>query len=297
MKIGFVGLGHMGGPMCRNIIQHSNLEVSIFDLSPDAVQACVDVGGKASASLAELAANSDVIMTSLPMPRDVEAVTLGPGGIAENAKSGTIYIDLSTNSPMVIKKVAAELEKKGITTIDAPVSGGAIGAEKRTIAIMVGGDKTTYDKCMPIFESFGANISHLGDLGSGCIAKIVNNMIAFSTMAAAAEGIMLGAAAGIDPEALNQVIRTSSGNSMSYRGVAYKTLNGDWSPTFALDLAYKDMHLALELADELAIPLQVSPQVHNLMRMAKGMGFGGDDATAIMRVYEETLNRKVRKKS
>ncbi|MBV1879053.1 MAG: NAD(P)-dependent oxidoreductase [Pseudomonadales bacterium] len=297
MKIGFIGIGHMGGPMCRNIIKHSGFEVSVFDLNPEAVQACVDVGGIASASMAELAANSDVIMTSLPMPKDVEAVTLGPGGIAENAKSGSIYIDLSTNSPIMVKKIAVELEKKGITTIDAPVSGGTIGAEKRTIAIMVGGDKSTYEKCMPIFESFGANISHLGDIGSGCIAKIVNNMIAFCNMGAAAEGLMLGAAAGIDPEALNQVIRTSSGNSMSYRGVAYKTLNGDWSPSFTIDLAYKDMHLALELADELAVPLQVSPQVHNLMRMAKGMGFGGDDATAIMRVYEETLGREVRKKS
>jgi len=216
------------------------------------------------------------------------------GGIAENAKPGAIYIDLSTNSPSVIKKIAQQLSEKKITTLDAPVSGGIIGAEKGTIAIMVGGDKSTYQKCLPLFESFGQNISHLGELGCGCIAKIVNNMIAFCNMAAGAEGLMLGAAAGIEPAALNEVIRNSSGNSMGYRATAYTTLKGDWSPSFTMDLAYKDMHLALELADELSVPLSISPQVHNLMRMARGMGYGGDDATAMMRVYEETMNRQVR---
>ncbi|MBV1881283.1 MAG: NAD(P)-dependent oxidoreductase [Pseudomonadales bacterium] len=295
MKIGFIGVGHMGGPMCHNIIKKSGHDVTVFDLSHGAIEECVALGASGSDSIAELASNSDVIFTSLPMPKDVEAVALGADGIAENAKSGTVYIDLSTNSPTVIRKVATELEKKGISTLDAPVSGGVIGATKGTIAIMVGGDKGLYEKYLPLFESFGENISHLGDLGCGCIAKIVNNMIAFCNMAAGAEGLMLGAAAGIDPSALNQVIRNSSGNSMGYRGMAYTTLKGDWTPSFALDLAYKDMHLALELADELSIPLSISPQVHNLMRMARGMGYGKDDTTAMMRVYEETTKIKVRK--
>lgn len=297
MKIGFIGVGHMGGPMCRNIIKKSGFDVTVFDLNKEAVAACVEVGGKVAATMADAISGMDVIMTSLPMPKDVEAVALGPGGIAEHARSGAIYADLSTNSPTVIRRVADALSDKGVTTIDAPVSGGVIGAEKGTIAIMVGGDKGAYDTCMPIFESFGQNVSYLGGLGSGCIAKIVNNMIAFCNMAAGAEGLMLGAVAGIDPEALNEVIRNSSGNSMGYRGVAHKSLNGDWSATFTVDLAYKDMHLALELADELSVPLSLSPQVHNLMRMARGLGYGGDDATAMMRVYENALGREVRKKS
>lgn len=297
MKIGFIGVGHMGGPMCRNIIRKSGFEVTVFDLSKDAVAACVEIGGKPAATMADAISGMDVIMTSLPMPKDVETVALGSGGIAEHAKSGAIYADLSTNSPTVIRRVAEALSGKGVTTIDAPVSGGVIGAEKGTIAIMVGGDKDAYGTCLPIFESFGQNVSHLGGLGSGCIAKIVNNMIAFCNMAAGAEGLMLGAVAGIDPEALNDVIRNSSGNSMGYRGVAHKSLNGDWSATFTVDLAYKDMHLALELADELSVPLSLSPQVHNLMRMARGLGYGGDDATAMMRVYENALGREVRKKS
>jgi len=295
MKVGFIGVGHMGGPMCRNIIKGGH-DVTVFDLSPAAVKTCTDLGAKAGTSPKEVASQVDVVMTSLPMPKDVEAVALGPNGIIEGIRQGTVYIDLSTNSPTMIRKIAAALAPKGVVTLDAPVSGGAIGAEKKTIAIMVGGDRAAYDRCMPVFESFGQNISFLGALGSGAIAKIVNNMLAFSNMASAAEGLMLGAAAGIDPEALNEVIRNSSGNSMAYRGVAHKTLNGDWSATFTIDLAYKDLHLALELGDELGIPLPQGAQTHNLMRMARGMGFGGDDATAIMRVYEKTLGREIRKK-
>ncbi|MEQ1888017.1 MAG: NAD(P)-dependent oxidoreductase [Alphaproteobacteria bacterium] len=295
MKVGFIGIGNMGGPMCRNIIKGGH-DVIVFDLNAAAVKTCTDLGARAGTSPKDVASQVDVVMTSLPMPKDVEAVALGPDGIIEGAKQGTIYVDLSTNSPTMIRKIAAVLAPRGVTMIDAPVSGGAIGAEKKTIAIMVGGDKAAYDRCMPVFESFGQNISHLGVLGSGAIAKIVNNMLAFSNMASAAEGLMLGAAAGIDPDALNEVIRNSSGNSMAYRGVAYKTLNGDWSPSFTVDLAYKDLHLALELADELGVPLALGAQTHNLMRMARGMGFGGDDASALMRVYETTLGREVRGK-
>jgi 3-hydroxyisobutyrate dehydrogenase-like beta-hydroxyacid dehydrogenase len=296
MKVGFIGVGHMGGPMCRNIIKKSGHEVLVFDLSKDAVKACVDVGGKAAATVAELAKQCDVIMTSLPMPKDVEAVALGPGGIAENAKSGTIYFDLSTNSPLVVRNVAETLKGKGITMMDAPVSGGVVGAEKGTIAIMVGGDQAIFDKYLPLFQSFGENVIFCGGLGNGCVAKLVNNMLAFCNMAAGAEALMLGAKAGIDPDTLNQVIRNSSGNSMGYRGVAKKSLTGDFSPTFTVDLAYKDMHLALELADALSVPLTLSPQVHNLMRMTRGLGYSGEDATAMMRVYEKTLNFEVRSK-
>ena len=293
MRIGFIGVGNMGGPMCRNIIKGGH-DVRVFDRADDAVAKCVDVGGTAAPSIEAAIADAEIVMTSLPMPTDVETVALGPGGICEHAKPGTIYADLSTNSPTVIRRVAAELEQHGITMIDSPVSGGVVGAERASIAIMVGGDRSAFDTCLPVFESFGENITHLGPLGCGAIAKIVNNMIAFSTMAAGAEGLMLGAAAGIDPTALTNVVRASSGDSGAFRGVAHKTLRGDWSASFALDLAYKDLHLALELADELGVPLMLGPQTHNLMRLARGLGFGADDTTAIMRVYEETLGRTVR---
>ncbi len=292
MKVGFIGLGHMGGPMCRNIIKGGH-EVLVHDLSDDAVQACVDVGGVAGGSIASVASQVEIVMTSLPMPKDVEAVALGPGGIGENAKPGTIYVDLSTNSPVMMRKIADALATKDIVTLDGPVSGGVVGAEKATIAIMVGGDKDAFERCMPVFESFGKTIVHTGDLGTGCIAKLVNNMIAFINMTAGAEGLMLGVAAGMDPGVLNEIVRNSSGNSMGYRGVAKSALERDFDPAFTVDLAYKDLRLALELADELDMPLLLGPQVHNVMRMARGKDNGGENVTAILKVYEEAMGKQV----
>ena len=297
MKVGFIGVGNMGGPMCRNIIRNSGHEVLVHDRDPAAVRRCVEVGGIGAGSVTEAVAESDVVFTSLPMPKDVDAVALGAGGIAESARQGTVHIDLSTNSPALVRSIAARLEPKGVRMLDAPVSGGTIGAEKATIAIMVGGDRGVFDEYRPLLESFGRSVIHTGELGTGSVAKIVNNMVAFCNMASGAEGLMLGAAAGIDPDVLNEVIRNSSGDSFGYRAVARKALAGDWSPTFALDLAYKDLHLALELADELGVPLPLAAPTHNLLRMARGFGYGGDDVTAMMRVCEDVLRREVRGKS
>jgi 3-hydroxyisobutyrate dehydrogenase-like beta-hydroxyacid dehydrogenase len=292
MKVGFIGLGNMGGPMCRNIIKGGH-EVIVHDLSDDAVAACVALGGTAGGSIAELVPQVDVVMTSLPMPADVEAVALGPGGIGENARPGTIFVDLSTNSPAMIRKIAAELESKDIITLDGPVSGGVAGAEAASIAIMVGGERSAFDTCLPVFESFGANVIHTGALGNGCIAKLCNNMVAFSTMAAAAEGMMLGTVAGIDPGILDQVIRNSSGNSNCHRSLVTSAFARDFAPRFTVDLAYKDMRLALQLAEELDMPLLLGPQVHNIMRIARSQDQGGDDVTAILKVYEEFTGRQV----
>ena len=292
MKVGFIGVGHMGGPMCRNIIKGGH-DVLVHDLAEASVKACVEVGGIAAGSIAEAASQVEVVMTSLPMPKDVEAVALGPSGIGENARPGTIYVDLSTNSPAMMRKIAAELATKDIPTLDGPVSGGVAGAEKGTIAIMVGGDKAMFDRCMPVFNSFGENVIHTGELGSGCVAKICNNMVAFTNMMAGAEGLMLGVAAGVDPAILDQVIRNSSGNSMSYRGVAKAALERDFKPAFTVDLAYKDLRLALELADELDMPLLLGPQVHNVMRMVRSKDGGGENITAVLKVYEAIMGQQI----
>ena len=221
-------------------------------------------------------------------------VILGPDGILAALQSGAVYCDLSTNSPLTVRKLATALAKRGVAMLDAPVSGGVMAADKGTLAVMVGGDRETFDRLLPVLQRLGENIVHCGATGTGCVAKLCNNLIAFCNMAASAEGLMLGVAAGIDLDTLNQVIRNSSGNSMTFRATAKNALSGDWTPSFALDLAYKDMHLALELADELGIPLSLSSTVHNLMRMARGLGYGQSDATAILRLYEDTLGRPLK---
>ena len=295
MKVGFIGVGNMGGPMCRNIVKRSNHQVTVFDLNPAAVKTCTDLGATAGKSIADVTKGADVVMTSLPMPKDVEAVTLGDGGILASIAKGQTYIDLSTNAPSMVKKIGAAMAAKGIAMLDAPVSGGTVGAEAATIAIMVGGDKKVFDDALPVLQSFSANVIHMGELGTGTVAKLVNNMMAFCNAAAAAEGLMLGVTAGLDPAKLIQVISTSSGNSSVFKSFSERAIKGQYSPpSFALNLAHKDLHLAMELADELDVPLPQGSATHNLQRMARRMGLGPDDSSAILKVYETVLGRTVK---
>lgn len=295
MKVGFIGVGNMGGPMCRNIIKRSNHQVTVFDLNPAAIKACTDIGGSAAKSIAEVTKGADLVMTSLPMPKDVDAVALGDNGVLANITKSQIYIDLSTNAPSMVKKIGAAMTAKGISMLDAPVSGGTAGAEAATIAIMVGGDRKVFDDALPVLQSFSANVIHMGALGNGTVAKLVNNMLSFCNMAALCEGMMLGTTYGLDPDKLLHVIANSSGNSNAIRNFTARALKGHYSPpSFALDLAYKDLHLALELGDELGVPLQQGASAHNLQRLARGMGWGPDDSSSVLRVYEMMLKRRVK---
>jgi 3-hydroxyisobutyrate dehydrogenase-like beta-hydroxyacid dehydrogenase len=294
MKVGFIGVGNMGGPMCRNIIRNTNHEVIVFDLDPAAVAACTGIGAAAGTSVADVAARCDVVITSLPIPRVVEEVALGAGGIAESAKPGTVFIDLSTNSPATAKRVAAGMAAKGVHMLEAPVSGGTSRAKDGAIVIMVGGDAKVFEQQLPLLKSFSGEVIHLGEIGFGSTAKLINNMLAFCNSAAAAEALMMGKRSGIDLRKLDAVIRNASGMSAGYANLATKALSGQFQPTFALDLAHKDLRLAMELADELGVPGLIAPQVLNLMRMARGMGMGGDDSTSMIRVYEKALNEEVR---
>jgi 3-hydroxyisobutyrate dehydrogenase-like beta-hydroxyacid dehydrogenase len=294
MKVGFIGVGNMGGPMCRNIIRNTNHEVVVFDLSASALKECVDLGASAAPSIADLASGCDVVIASLPTPRIVEEVTLGDAGVAANAKPGTVFIDLSTNSPATAKRVNEGMRAKGIAMLEAPVSGGTSRAKDGTIVIMVGGDTKTVEQQLPLLKSFSGEVVHVGDIGMGSTAKLINNMLAFCNSAAAAEALMIGKRAGIDLHKLDAVIRNASGMSSGYANMASKAFKREFEASFALDLAHKDMRLALEMADELGVPGLIAPQVMSLMRMARGMGMGGDDSCSIIRVYETALNEEVR---
>jgi 3-hydroxyisobutyrate dehydrogenase-like beta-hydroxyacid dehydrogenase len=192
MKVGFIGVGNMGGPMCRNIVRNTNHEVVVFDPNPDAVKACTEIGASAAGSVAEIAARCDVVITSLPVPSVVEQVALGADGIAANAKAGTTYIDLSTNAPATARKCAAGMQAKGLAMLEAPVSGGTARAKDGTIVIMVGGDPATFEAQLPLLKSFSGEVVHVGDIGMGSTAKLINNMLAFCNAAAAAEALMMG---------------------------------------------------------------------------------------------------------
>jgi len=266
----------------------------VYDLSPDAVTACTSLGASAGTSVADVASRCDVVITSLPIPRVVEEVALGAGGIAENARPGTVFIDLSTNAPATAKRVNEAMKAKAIAMLEAPVSGGTPRATDGTIVIMVGGDEKIFEQNLPLLKSFSAEVIHLGEIGFGSTAKLINNMLAFCNAAAAAEALMIGKRSGIDLKKLDAVIRNASGMSAGYASMATKTLAGDFKATFALDLAHKDLRLALELADELGVPGLIAPQVMSLMRMARGMGLGSSDSAVVVRVYEKALGEDVR---
>ncbi|TCZ63993.1 NAD(P)-dependent oxidoreductase [Roseicella aquatilis] len=291
MRIGFVGLGNMGGPMCRNLVKGVNQEVMVHDLNPAAVAARTAEGAKAAGSLAALAGGSEVIFISLPTPRHVEAVA---AEIAAHARPGTVLFDLSTNAPAVVKRLHEELAAKGITFLDAPVTGGVARAEDASIVLMVGGEEAVFDRHRAILASFSGTQVHVGPVGSASVAKLVNNMLVLCNMVVAAEGMMVGRAAGIDLSKLVAIIQNGSGDSVGFRGIVARGMQGGFKPNFALDLAYKDLGLAVELAAEHGVPGLMAPQALALMRMARGMGYGGLDSTSVLKVYETLMGQEVR---
>jgi 3-hydroxyisobutyrate dehydrogenase-like beta-hydroxyacid dehydrogenase len=293
MKVGFIGVGNMGGPMCRNLIRNTNHQVTVFDINPAAMGPCLALGAVAGQSVAELSARSDVIFTSLPMPKHVEQAALGPAGIAVSARPGTVFIDLSTNSPATARRVHQGMAQNGIAMLEAPVSGGVPRATDGTIVIMAGGDQAVFEAQLPLLKSFSKEVIHVGSIGMGSVAKLCNNMLAFCNAAAAAEALMLGALAGIDLHKLYDVICNASGNSDQFRSLGQKAFARNFTPGFALDLAHKDLRLGLEMADEVGLPGMIAPQVMNLMRLARANGWGADDSSSVLRVYEAALGKEV----
>ena len=294
MRIGFIGVGNMGGPMCRNLARNVNHEVVVFDLDPGAVEACVAAGAKPAEGLAALSGSCEVIFTSLPTPRHVEAVVNGPGGIAAEAKRGTVVFDLSTNAPAVVKRLEAELKAKGITLLDSPVTGGVPRAEDATIVVMVGGDEAAFEAHRPLLKAFSGTIVHTGPIGSASVAKLINNMMALCNSAVAMEAMAIATMAGVDMKKVAEIVSNGSGDSAAFRGLMRRGLAGEFKASFALDLAYKDLGLAVDLAAEHGVPGMVAPQVLNLMRIARGLGLGGMDSSASLQVYEKVLGREVR---
>jgi 3-hydroxyisobutyrate dehydrogenase len=293
MQLGFIGVGNIGTPMCHHLLQAGHT-VLVYDVNASNLARMVNLGAQQAESPRAVAQACDIVFSSLPGPREVEQVALGHDGIIAAARPGLLYVDLSTNFPVMARRVCAALAAQGVTMLDAPVSGGVAGAERGTLAVMVGGDKPAFDRCRPLLAHFGANIFHVGTIGAGCVAKLVNNMLAFANTVTACEGMLLGTRAGVDPQLLHDIIQASSGASWAMRQFPQKIFVGDFTAGFTIDLAYKDLRLALELGDELAVPLLMGSICINLMRQARANGHGGDDLSGLMRVLENNLGVQVR---
>ena len=289
MTVGFIGLGQMGGRMARNVVRAGH-QVVAFDVRREAAEALArEAGGRAAADLADAIRGQEVVLTSLPGPPEVEQVVLGPGGVAECAAPGTLYVDLSTNAPSLVRRLHAALAEKGVAMLDAPVSGGVAGAEAGTLSIMGGGDRDAWERAQPVLSSMGTRLFHCGPIGNGCVVKLCNNIAGQSLAVITAEVLSLGVRAGVDLKTLAAVIGASTGSNRRLvdtfpRRIFRRELD---NPGFSALLSAKDTHLAIELAHELGVPMAVGEAVERDMRGVMRRGWGGTDFDVVALLQEE----------
>ena len=291
MNVGFIGLGRMGNHMARNLAEKGH-QVTVYDVRSDVVAQMSEIPGITGAkSIAEAVQNAEVVGTSLPGPKEVEAIALGEGGLLEHMRPGTTYVDLSTNAPSMVRKVAAELAKKGIGMLDAPVSGGTTGAEAGTLSIMVGGDKALFEKMMPFLSSIGSEdkVYHCGDIGAGDVVKLCNNLVGIAVPVISAEVLTLGVKAGVDLKTLAEVIGVSTGANRWITGTFPRTVfRRKFEPAFfSAALSSKDTHLALDLAEEVGVEMGMGSVVGREFDYVLGQGWGELNFDAVVRAQED----------
>jgi 3-hydroxyisobutyrate dehydrogenase len=286
-RIGFIGVGTMGEPMAANLLK-AGYTVSVLDPNPAPVARLVQQGAQQTASGAEMAAQVDVVLCSLPNDAIVEQALLGEEGILAGGRPGLIVADTSTISPLTAQRLAAPLEGQGISLLEAPVSGGQVGAIAGTLAIMVGGSREAYERALPVLQVIGKNITYVGDHGSALVVKLCNNLIIGAIMAATSEALAMAAKAGIDTGLVHQILSNSTCRGWILNEyVAKSILVGNLQPGFKLSLEQKDVGLALDYGKAMGVPMFVTGLVHELYTQAKGLGKGELDFAAISELYEE----------
>ena len=294
--VGFIGLGNMGGGMAGNI-QKAGYQMVVYDLREEATLPFLEAGARLGSSPADVAERCDVTLTSLPGPREVELVATGREGVLEGIKPGSVYIDLSTSRPTLIRELEVKFRAKGVHVLDAPVSGGKSGAQSRNLAVMVGGEREIFDRVKPLLDAFGDKVFYAGEIGAGSVAKLVHNMIGHGVRQAIAEGLTLGVKAGVDPEPLWECIRRGSLGRMNvlHEGVVRTLFRGEYEPaSFALELARKDIGLATDLGREFNVPMPVANLAEQIAIEAINRGWGGMDSSVTIRLQEEQSDVEVR---
>ncbi len=292
--VGFIGLGIMGGPMAANILKKGH-RLTVFDIDAKAVAKLTAQGARAAASPAEVAAASEVVITMLPDAPDVERAVLGPKGVAEGLKAGSIYIDMSTSAPATTRKIGAALSAKGCATVDSPVGKTAEHAVTGTLTLMVGGDKDAVAKARPILDCMGTDFFCCGGLGNGHAMKATNNMLATTLVAANAEILAAGIKAGLTLETMTSVMqKTMAWNNQLAVAFPVRPLKGDFAPGFMLKLAHKDCRIALSMIDEMGLDAPVSRATLAACRDGMDKGFGDNDVGVLLKMREDKAGVKVR---
>ena len=294
--VGFIGLGNMGGGMANNI-QKAGYPLVVYDVREGAARPFLESGARLGSSPADVASRCDVTLTSLPGPREVEAVSIGPEGILEGSKAGSVYIDLSTSRPTLIREIEPKFRAKGVHVLDAPVSGGKSGAQSRNLAVMVGGEREIFDRMKPLLDAFGDKVFYAGSIGAGTVAKLVHNMIGHGIRQAIAEGLTLGVKAGVDPEPLWECVRRGAVGRMSalHESIANTVFKGEFEPaSFALNLSRKDIGLATDLGREFNVPMPVANLAEQIAIEAMNRGWGEMDSSITFLLQEEHSGVEVR---
>ncbi len=294
-KVGFIGLGIMGKPMAKNLVK-AGYDLIVYDIVDAAVKELGEAGAQTAASIAEVAQAADVIVTMLPNSPHVKEVVLGAGGVLENAKEGTIVVDMSSISPIASQEIAAECSKKGVTLLDAPVSGGEPKAIDGTLAIMVGGDEAAFKKVEEMLLKMGSSAVLVGGIGSGNVTKLANQIIVALNIAAMSEAMVLATKNGVDPEKVyNNAIRGGLAGSTVLDAKMPMVLSGNFNPGFRIELHIKDLQNALDCAHAVNSPIPLTAEVMEIMQALKVAGMEKNDHDAIIRHYEKLAGVEVRR--
>ena len=293
-QIGFVGLGIMGKPMARNLMQ-AGYALTVYDIVGEPVEELAIEGATPAASSAEVAATTDKIITMLPDSADSERAILGPNGVLEGAKPGSIVIDMSSISPIVSQKIAAECARQGVAMLDAPVSGGEPGAINGTLAIMVGGRQEIFDQCVDLLRVMGGNVALTGEVGAGNTTKLANQIIVALNITALSEALVLAQKAGVDPEKVFQAIRGGLAGSAVMEAKGPMMLERNFQAGFRIRLHQKDLRNVLQAAQELNVPLPATALVQQMLGALVNAGESEADHSAILHFVENLADIEVKR--
>jgi 3-hydroxyisobutyrate dehydrogenase len=293
--VGLIGLGNIGGGMCRRLLE-KGVKVVGFDVSPVAAKAAAGYGAGVESSLAEVAQHARVIVSSLPNPAIVRDVFLGSGGLIAKARPGTTIIETSTIDPHTIRDVAREAAALGIDVLDVALSGEPPQALKGELVFQVGGPDALIDKHLGLLEILARKINRTGDIGSAKTVKLVNNLMSIGNIAVAAEAFVLGVKCGMEPKRLYEILSVSGGRSAHFISAFPNVIQGDYHPGFKTSLALKDLNLILELAEGEKYATKLAPVIAALYREATESGLGEDNFTSVVKRYEKEAGIQVGKK-
>ncbi len=293
-KVGYIGLGLMGGGMARHLLSRG-FPLTVYDARPEAVEDLREFGAEGAGSPREVAEASEVVVTSLPNPGIAETVALGPDGIVHGLRPGMVYIDMSSIDPATTRKVGAEVARRGAHMLDVPVGKGPPAAASGDLTLMVGGDPAVVESCDDVLSALGSQRFYCGPLGSGVTVKLVNNLLSCSIAALAGEAMAIGAKAGLDPAVMYAVMTNTAADNWHLRhNFPTKVFTGEMEPGFKLSLAHKDLTLATALAASLGVPSLIGTAAHQLHTLAMGAGLGDQDQTACIKVLEACTGVPVR---